>query len=544
LDEVLYLEPDEEITSVIDKIKNTTTANIGLVVPRDATLLQSVVNLRLLAKEAAALGKVIAIVTTDKIGMNLAAQVGIPVFSSVEEQKPIYQPPPPRPSSEEIIEINEENRKVPEAPKNVPVHHFQEKPVIWKKKAAPVLKPEPPQALPKATTNIAIKTNKDLTKARKIIWPILAILVTLGLVGSYLLVPKATAKIYLSSEDLKKSVDVTVLTKANIDTAKNIFPGQLITSQKETQENFPATGQKNIGTKASGTITIYNNFDSSPHTFSAGTKLASSNKTFLTKTTVTVGPFQRINGQDVMGAVKVDIEAEDVGSDYNVKAGRFTILGLPANQQDSIYGQSQDSLKGGDSRQVQVVSQSDFDKAKQQLITQLSNQLTQDFTNKTKNKKIIDKAIVKSDPAVTTSTPVGGEAKNFDMKVKVTEQVMVFDFAQFKDFLTQILTKQVPADKMVNIQSDNDIGFEVKKTVYDKGELDLTTNVLAKVSAKISPESIKTQILGKSASVATGIIQSVNGVEKAEISFWPSWWFKRIPDLSGKVNIEIKYQNQ
>jgi hypothetical protein len=335
-----------------------------------------------------------------------------------------------------------------------------------------------------------------------------------------------------------------VLTKGSIDTTQDIFPGQLITSAEEKQANFPATGQKNIGTKASGTIMLYNGWDSNSHTFSAGTRLASSNKTFLLDSNVTIPGGYIQGGQPNPGTVKANITAADVGSDYNVPAGRFTILGLPGDQQAAIYGQSTSVLTGGMSKIAQVVSQDDFDKAKQQLVTQLSDQLTKDFANKTKNQKIIDSAVVKPDPEVTTSTPVNGEAKNFDMKVKLTEQVMVFDFAQFKDFLTQILGKQVPADKMVNIANDDDIGFVVKKTAYDQGELDLTNNVLAKVSAKISTESIKTQILGKSAGTAIGIIQSQNGVAKAEIVFWPSWWLKRIPDLGGKVNVEIEYQNQ
>ena len=66
MDELIYLEPDEEITSVIDKLKNLAGQRVGLVVPRDATLLQSVVNLRLLDREAKNLGKVISIVTADK----------------------------------------------------------------------------------------------------------------------------------------------------------------------------------------------------------------------------------------------------------------------------------------------------------------------------------------------------------------------------------------------------------------------------------------------------------------------------------------------
>ncbi|MDZ7586533.1 MAG: hypothetical protein U0946_02155, partial [Patescibacteria group bacterium] len=90
MDEILYLEPDEEITSVIDKIKQSKSNRLSLVVPKEATLLQSVINLRLLSKEAINLGKEIALVTSDKIGRNLASRVGLTVYESLGSQRPEF----------------------------------------------------------------------------------------------------------------------------------------------------------------------------------------------------------------------------------------------------------------------------------------------------------------------------------------------------------------------------------------------------------------------------------------------------------------------
>ena len=57
IDEILYLEPDEEITSVIEKIKDLKGSSISLVIPKNATLIASVINLRLLEREAKKLKK-------------------------------------------------------------------------------------------------------------------------------------------------------------------------------------------------------------------------------------------------------------------------------------------------------------------------------------------------------------------------------------------------------------------------------------------------------------------------------------------------------
>ncbi len=542
MDEILYLEPDEEITSVIDKIKNAKRARLGLVVPREATILQSVVNLRLLLREAAVLGKEIAIVTSDKIGRNLAAQIGIPVYNSIEEQTPVYQPPPPRPTSEEVIEIDmaatgEEPQKTP---KGVQVHHFQES-VVWKRNKPPVLRPEA-ISQPETPKISSPKAPKDFTKYKKVIWPIVAILVVLLGIATYLLLPKAYVTIFVPSEDLKKQVQATVSNKiSGVDTTQNILPGELIEVSKEAQESFPATGKKNIGEKAKGTVTLYNTMDSDNHSLAAGTQLSNSSKTFLLKSAATIPGAGVSGGSIVPGTVKADIEAENPGEDYNVKAGRFTILGLPAAQQEKIYGQSTSDLTGGLSKEVQVVSQGDYDKAKQKIIDGLNTSLQQDFQAKVKDKKVLDKAVVNPDPEVTSTAGVDQEAKEFEMKVKLTTKAMVFSFFDLKEFLSTILEKQVPSDKMVAIPNDSDIGLEVKEAAYDKGEMAITANVAAKIASKVSSDKIKTAILGKNKNEAESFIKSQAGVARVEISFRPTWWFKKIPDLERNVDVKIEY---
>ena len=543
MDEIIYLEPDEEITSVIDKIKDAKSLKLGLVVPREATLLQSVVNLRLLSREAASLGKEIAIITTDRIGRNLAAQVGIVVYNSVEEQKPIYQPPPPRPSSEEIIELDmaEKPPEKEESPAGVKVHHFQEgRPVIWKRKSPPILKPQLKGQDIKAQAAV-----KDFTKVKKIIWPIVAILVVLLGIAAFLLLPKANVKIFVASENLNKSVQLAVSNKiANANLEQNIFPGELVEVTRETQEKFSTTGKKNIGEKTKGTLTVYNAWDSDVHEFSEGTKFSSSSKTFLATSDFTIPGSSVKEGNLVPGSVSVNIEAENPGEEYNVKAGRFTILGLPAAQQEKIYGTSNNDLAGGFSKEVQVVSQNDYENAKKKLVDQLSSEVKKEFDEKTIDQKVLEKAINIPEPEVTSSANIDQEAKEFEMKIKYKEQAMVFNFESFKEFIVKLLEKQVPSDKMVAIANDEDIGIMVDKVQYEKGELDLTANVAAKIASKISAEKIKTAILGRKVTEAENYIKGQEGISKVEIKMRPSWWFMKIPNMERNVNIQIEYLTQ
>ncbi len=73
----IYIDIDEEITTVIDQLHQVQGNNIALVVPQHALLLQSVVNLKLLSREARKYNKNIVIMTQDEDGIAFATRAGI-----------------------------------------------------------------------------------------------------------------------------------------------------------------------------------------------------------------------------------------------------------------------------------------------------------------------------------------------------------------------------------------------------------------------------------------------------------------------------------
>lgn len=73
----IYIDIDEEITTVIDQLHQIQSNNVALVVPQHALLLQSVVNLKLLSREAKKYNKNIVIMTQDEDGIAFATRAGI-----------------------------------------------------------------------------------------------------------------------------------------------------------------------------------------------------------------------------------------------------------------------------------------------------------------------------------------------------------------------------------------------------------------------------------------------------------------------------------
>jgi hypothetical protein len=83
--QTFYIDIDEEITSIVDRLRKSKSKEVVIVVPKRAILIQSIVNLKLLKKEASELRKEIIIVTQDKFGKLIVEKAGIIVEQRLDD---------------------------------------------------------------------------------------------------------------------------------------------------------------------------------------------------------------------------------------------------------------------------------------------------------------------------------------------------------------------------------------------------------------------------------------------------------------------------
>lgn len=84
--QTFYIEADEEIISVVGRLRHTRETDIAFIVPKHAILMQSIVSLKLLEREAKKIGKIIMIISQDENGRMLAEKAGLLTRSYQEEQ--------------------------------------------------------------------------------------------------------------------------------------------------------------------------------------------------------------------------------------------------------------------------------------------------------------------------------------------------------------------------------------------------------------------------------------------------------------------------
>jgi len=101
--QTFYIDLEEEISSVIDRLNRSMSVDNYFVVPKRAIFLQSIVNLKLLKREADKVGKHVVIVTQDEVGASMAERSGLEIRSSVDGLETIVDA-----ADEELVETYEQ----------------------------------------------------------------------------------------------------------------------------------------------------------------------------------------------------------------------------------------------------------------------------------------------------------------------------------------------------------------------------------------------------------------------------------------------------
>ena len=84
--DVIYIEPEEDITDILTNIKGAKHKIIALVPPKKTGVLRSAVNFKLISKAARQSGKTIVLITSDESLLKLANSVKMPTAKTLQSK--------------------------------------------------------------------------------------------------------------------------------------------------------------------------------------------------------------------------------------------------------------------------------------------------------------------------------------------------------------------------------------------------------------------------------------------------------------------------
>jgi len=563
--EPIYLESDEEITSIIDKIKANSSGKLAVVIPKNSTILQSLVNLKLLAREAKSSGKEITLISTNKIAAKLASQVGLSVYPSLGT---LGQPsansdiPSPEvvtlPDGTKVNRYNPDKSEAviqqtpPSPPDAAPTEPTQSSAVSAEQSSEE--KPEPPESPSNSETgsseNVPVsslppiiargRTQKTRFEFKLPLRSLLAALAILlfGLVILFLFLPKATVTLTFPAKEIDKTVVLQARTIP--DGKETTITGSLLASSQQSTQQFAATGKKDVGTKSSGTISARNCEDSNPHSLSAGSKVVGSGKTFLTNNAVTIpaGTFSGGGSVCTSSSVNIAITAEQAGEGYNLSNATFTFAGLSSR----ISGVG--STSGGTTKVVTVLSQEDVDAAVEKLKVQLTDLATADLTEKAAGQAIIEGGLNVAVKKQETDKAVGAETESANLTIEVEVTTIAYVPEELQRKVEQALSAELEETEQLIIPEDSQPSISFKEFSEDKTVMTLEVAAKGFAAPMIDKKEVARKINNLTSESAEEILKSEYGASEVSVQINPNWWLKRLPMLSGAISIEYGFVRQ
>lgn len=565
--DIIYLDNDDEITSVVDKMKGSDFGALDLVIPKGALILQSVVNLKLLKKQAESLSKEITIVTQDRVGKKLAEQIGIPVVEKqgqVPKEVHLTEGEPAVPAEVDGDEVVEFKKKAPKAaPAEEEADGIEMKENAVLDSTSEVVGAGAAEAVMDAGVATADSSEEaveeagdepvqllkkdDLAKGKKKkrwkLYGIIGGFAALALfVAAYIFLPMATVEIHLAAE--KKKVDFTFTADKSytkVDTTAQTLPAQVVTIEQEKSQKYTATGKKKVGTKATGTITIsdngYNTYPTST-TIVAGSRFVAANGlVFRSTTNITVPGLKISQGVPTAGKADVTVESDQFGSNYNLGVTTFTV---PALGTDKISGANTSAFTGGSSRDVTYVTQEDVNSAKEDIGKQLETDLKKAVTEKIeRNQRYLDGASKIEQESATPSVAVNGEAAEFTLAAKSKITAIVFNDADLTKLAESVLGDQIGSGKEIVEKDALTAESEFVEGDFTKGTIKAKLSGEAYIAAKIEQNKLKTQIAGESNAIAIKDIKAIDGVDDATITRQFPSFLKRVPRINSHIFIKV-----
>lgn len=551
--DVIYIDVDDDVTAIIGKIKKSKEKIVAVVPPKRAGALQSAVNLRLLDRMAKADKKQLVVITNNQALIALAANAAIPVAKNLQTKPEIADVPALSvDDGDNIIDGSElpvgdhaasvkskaatQSKGRSEAMDEVSLEDEDGENVT------PVIVAGAGAATAKKAASIRSKVKiPNFDKFRKRMF--LAIgggvaLVAL-LIWMFVFAPSATVVITAQTTPAPVSATVKLDKELSTDFSKGIVKYIAKQDKEEEKVEFDATGQKDVGDKASGTLEL-RKLTQSDVDIPAGSKYTTSDgKGFITQTDVTIPASVPCFPTYCAQTVDVAVKAESGGTSYNDVSGS-------TNGPKGTTGTFKSPTSGGTSKIAKVVSADDIERAKGQLVGDSTDAKKAELISQFKvGEKVIDSSFTVSrgkavsSPAVDEEAPASGKAT---LTIETTYSIYAIPESELNTYLEASITTQIDA----NTQRIYDTGInEVGLSDFQKEGKTLTVSISAtgRVGPKIDEQAVKEQVKGKIYGDVQSSLESLQGIKDVDVKF-SFFWVRTVPNDTNKIHIEFKLENE
>lgn len=360
--------------------------------------------------------------------------------------------------------------------------------------------------------------------------------------GFYLannVLPQAEIMVTMQKQNWDYEANVTVATDAKaVDLANSRIPGQIVIQKKNGQLTYLARGKKKVNRKASGTVTIYNNYSSAPQSLVASTRFETPDGFIFRLTGAVIIPGAIVNdGKVTPSSVTAPVLADKGGEAYNIgPVAKFTIPGFKRSapaKYDGFYAASSEAMRGGFSGESAYPTDDDIKMAKEKSVDALKDGLALLIKSQlSADLKLVD-GLTKYMVISQQIHPDVNEKNEFTISIEAEMSALAFREADIKALVGERMKQELNPDF---ISKSSTLVYGNPKR--DKEKMTLPITYQAQLERKFNADQLKQQLAGKSDFEMKALLLSTPGLASAKISFWP-FWVKRVLN-NDKLTIKVQ----
>lgn len=535
--DVIYIDVEDDITAIIGKVKQSKDKVVALVPPKRIGVLQSAVNLRLLARAAKQSDKHLAVVTNNHALMALAAAASIPVAKNLQSKPELAEVP--------ALQIDDEDDDIIEGSELPIGEHAKQATSADDAKdtkdaamAAALAEAPAGDETPKKPKVKSGKVPNFNTFRKRLILAIVAVLLLIGFaVWAIFIAPRATIVIKAKTTSTSINAPVTLAADKSTNFASNTIKAAMQQKVDKKTVDFQATGQKDNGSKAAGTVQ-FSNGSVSDVNVPAGTQLKSSSGLVFTTdqgVTVPAAGLGNCNGQACVsnGHASVGITAAENGSKYNGATGSMS--GAPAG----ITANITQTTSGGLTKMVTVVSAADVQKAKQSVADENTDSVKNDLKSKfPKDTTVIDESFQVDYGDVASAPDVGQEAGTAKLSVTITYKLYGVAKSEVSTFLDAFLKQQLSGKAGQRVYKNGSDKIVLQDVSQQANGAKATLIATAQVGPEIKNDDVKNIAKGKRYGEIQQNLESIQGIESVDVKFFP-FWVSTVPNDNSRITVEF-----
>ena len=350
-----------------------------------------------------------------------------------------------------------------------------------------------------------------------------------------------SAKIIIQPQREKIDFDTTVSISSNYpqtDFAAKKIAGQFLSYNAEISKDFVATGEKEVARKARGEITVFNNINSEPQALVATTRFESSKGLiFRTPRPITIPGAKLVNGKSVPGTITVEVIADKPGQEYNINADQFTIPGFKGTPKfEGFHAESSKPMTGGIVGLTKVVTEKDFNDAKDQVTKEALAKSLENLKAKTNGLKITE-PVVNQIVSLKSTAEIDDAAEGFAIVAVAEAKTIGF---QETDIVGLIDASSNKNGRYLLLENTLEKTYSEPKLDLDKKTLSLKISAKGEIAAKIDEEKIIKEMLGMKKNKIQEYLMSIPEVESGKVVLSP-FWVRSIPKNKNNIQLKLSY---